>query len=169
MLGRTFRLDTSPASANGPACDFERHPCRCRSSAEASPRPSYERPARGPQGRLTTTLRRGAPLNERPAGARRGTRPRQVSVGDRRLGCGCRVRFHQLRTRGRGALGSNRPSLCENSTRYKRTLNFEACGRAQSKKRKNSSSARHYDQIRFRFRTGAPGDRQGVGGASPLR
>jgi hypothetical protein len=26
-----------------------------------------------------------------------------------------------------------RPSLCENSTRYKRTLNFEACGRAQSK------------------------------------
>jgi hypothetical protein len=25
-------------------------------------------------------------------------------------------------------------SLCENSTRYKRTLNFEACGRAQSKK-----------------------------------
>jgi hypothetical protein len=46
-------------------------------------------------------------------------------------------------------LGCNGPSLCENSTRYKRTLNFEACGRAQSKKRKNSSSARHYDQIRF--------------------
>jgi hypothetical protein len=31
----------------------------------------------------------------------------------------------------RGRIGS---SLCENSTRYKRTLNFEACGRAQSKK-----------------------------------
>jgi nucleoside-diphosphate-sugar epimerase len=31
------------------------------------------------------------------------------------------------------ALGSYGPSLCENSTRYKRTLNFEACGRAQSK------------------------------------
>ena len=30
--------------------------------------------------------------------------------------------------------GCNGPSLCENFTRYKRTLNFEACGRAQSKK-----------------------------------
>jgi hypothetical protein len=47
----------------------------------------------------------------------------------------------------------HRVSLCENSTRYKRAPNFEACGRAQSKKSKNSSSARHYDQIRFRFRT----------------
>jgi hypothetical protein len=27
----------------------------------------------------------------------------------------------------------NWPSLCESSTRYKRTLNFEACGRAQRK------------------------------------
>jgi hypothetical protein len=33
-------------------------------------------------------------LNERPAGVRRGARPRQVSVGDQRLGCGCCVRFH---------------------------------------------------------------------------
>ena len=43
--------------------------------------------------------------------------------------------------------------LCENSTRYNHTRNFEPCGHAQSEKRKNSSLARHYDQIRFRFYT----------------
>ena len=43
--------------------------------------------------------------------------------------------------------------LCENSARYNRTRNFEACGHAQGKKRRNSSSARRYDQIRFRFHT----------------
>jgi hypothetical protein len=46
-----------------------------------------------------------------------------------------------------------RSSLCENSTRYECTLNFEAVVARRAKKRKNSSSARHYDQIRFRFRT----------------
>jgi hypothetical protein len=30
--------------------------------------------------------------------------------------------------------GGNRPRLCENSARYNRTQNFEACGHAQSKK-----------------------------------
>jgi hypothetical protein len=29
---------------------------------------------------------------------------------------------------------STLPRLCENSTRYKRTLNFEGCGQAESKK-----------------------------------
>ena len=48
--------------------------------------------------------------------------------------------------------------LCENSARYNRTRNFEACGHAQSKalrakKRKNSSSARCHDKNRFRFHT----------------
>ena len=36
--------------------------------------------------------------------------------------------------------------MCENSTWYDRTRNF-------GKKRKNLSSARHYDQISFRFHT----------------
>src|ERR1700730_3349005 len=44
-------------------------------------------------------------------------------------------------------------SLCENSARYKRTLNFEACGRAESKKSENPSSGGHYDQIKSSFRT----------------
>ena len=44
--------------------------------------------------------------------------------------------------------------MCENSTRYNRTRNFGLYGHAESKKkRKNLSSARHYDQIRFRFHT----------------
>jgi hypothetical protein len=37
----------APASANGPASDFEPHACHCRSRAQASPRPTYERPAWG--------------------------------------------------------------------------------------------------------------------------
>jgi hypothetical protein len=43
------------------------------------------------------------------------------------------------------------PSLCENSTRYKRTLNFEACGRAQSKKTQKFvlGSALRPNQISF--------------------
>jgi hypothetical protein len=49
--GRT----SAPASANGPACDFERH--SCRSPVKASPRPSYERPAWDLKVGLTTVLR----------------------------------------------------------------------------------------------------------------
>jgi hypothetical protein len=41
--------------------------------------------------------------------------------------------------------------LCKNSTRYDRTRNFGLYGHAESEK--NLSSARHYDQIRFRFHT----------------
>ena len=41
----------------------------------------------------------------------------------------------------------------ENSAGYNRTRNFGLYGHAESKKRKNLSSARHYDQIRFRFHT----------------
>jgi hypothetical protein len=69
-------------------------------------------PGRGGQGAACPGVRSaggGAPLNECPAGVRPGTRPRQVSVVDQQLRCGCCVRFHQLRTRGRGALGSNGP------------------------------------------------------------
>ena len=43
--------------------------------------------------------------------------------------------------------------MCKNSRRYNRTRNFGLYGHAESKKRKNLSSARHYDQIRFRFHT----------------
>ena len=48
---------------------------------------------------------------------------------------------------------SDWPWLCKNSRRYNRTRNFGLYGHAESKKRKNLSSARHYDQIRFRFHT----------------
>jgi hypothetical protein len=39
---------------------------RFRTPAQASPRPSYERPASGPRGRLIESTRRGAPAVERP-------------------------------------------------------------------------------------------------------
>ena len=67
--------------------------------------------------------------------------------------------------------------LCENSTRYKRTSNFEACGHAQSKKTQKFvlSSAIRPNQISFShslFRGGrAWGEGNGwcaLGGSNPV-
>src|SRR5450755_4096717 len=64
-------------------------------------------------------------------------------------------------------------SLCENSTRYKRTLNFEACGHAQSKKMQKFvlRSALRPNQISFSHSLGQnePSKHVRVGGSCLLK
>jgi hypothetical protein len=50
------------------------------SPAQASPWPSYERPARGPQGRLTTALPTRSPVERTPGGSASG-HPATASFG----------------------------------------------------------------------------------------
>jgi hypothetical protein len=84
----------APASANGPACDFERHACHF---AGRRPRPLHDRAPRLGASRPTddNTPTRN-PVERTPGGRRRGTRPRQVSVGDQQLGCGAADNRHAL-------------------------------------------------------------------------
>src|ERR1700730_10769374 len=61
-------------------------------------------------------------------------------------------------------------SLCENSARYKRTLNFEACGRAESKKTRKSVLrwALRPNQIKFSHSLGPNEPRRQRGAAAGL-
>jgi hypothetical protein len=115
MRGRTFRLDTS-AGFGKPGQHAISSPtlAHCRSRPRPRPRRSYERPAWA----ASKAADDGTPtrsLVERPAGVGPGTRPRQVLVGDQRLGCDAVAAFCASAVTppyGRMSCGGRRSMVC---------------------------------------------------------